>query len=129
DGIRDFHVTGVQTCALPILKAEHEQVILSRDKKIAEAEKRTRDKESQISNELAKAKKAAEESEAIIKDYQKKLENLEHKQEEVDKLHRVQVEKLEQIANLTAEEAKLQLVESMKADAKMSAMSYIQDTI
>lgn len=111
------------------LKAEHEQVILSRDKKIAEAEKRTRDKESQISNELAKAKKAAEESEAIIKDYQKKLENLEHKQEEVDKLHRVQVEKLEQIANLTAEEAKLQLVESMKADAKMSAMSYIQDTI
>lgn len=111
------------------LKAEHEQVILSRDKKIAEAEKRTRDKESQISNELAKAKKAAEESEAIIKDYQKKLEKLEHKQEEVDKLHRVQVEKLEQIANLTAEEAKLQLVESMKADAKMSAMSYIQDTI
>lgn len=111
------------------LKAEHEQVILSRDKKIAEAEKRTRDKESQISNELAKAKKAAEESEAIIKDYQNKLENLEHKQEEVDKLHRVQVEKLEQIANLTAEEAKLQLMESMKADAKMSAMSYIQDTI
>lgn len=111
------------------LKAEHEQVILSRDKKIAEAEKRTRDKESQISNELAKAKKAAEESEVIIKDYQNKLENLERKQEEVDKLHRVQVEKLEQIANLTAEEAKLQLVESMKADAKMSAMSYIQDTI
>src|SRR5690606_15538626 len=111
------------------LKAEHEQVILSRDKKIAEAEKRTRDTESQISNESAKAKKAAEESEAIIKDYQKKLEKLEHKQEEVDKLHRVQVEKLEQIANLTAEEAKLQLVESMKADAKMSAMSYIQDTI
>src|SRR5690606_30622950 len=80
-------------------------------------------------NELAKAKKAAEESEVIIKDYQNKLENLERKQEEVDKLHRVQVEKLEQIANLTAEEAKLQLVESMKADAKMSAMSYIQDTI
>src|SRR5690606_9364074 len=29
------------------LKSEHEQIILSRDKKIAEAEKRTRDKESQ----------------------------------------------------------------------------------
>ena len=38
------------------LKTEHEQVILSRDKKMAEAEKRTRDKESQISSELAKAK-------------------------------------------------------------------------
>ena len=34
------------------LKAEHEKVIIGKDKKIAEAEKRTRDKESQISNEL-----------------------------------------------------------------------------
>ena len=39
------------------LKSEHEKVILSRDKKMAEAEKRTRDKESQISSELAKNKK------------------------------------------------------------------------
>ena len=38
------------------LKSEHEKVILSRDKKMAEAEKRTRDKESQISNELSKNK-------------------------------------------------------------------------
>src|SRR5690606_39680096 len=27
DGIRDFHVTGVQTCALPILNATYEQEI------------------------------------------------------------------------------------------------------
>ena len=39
------------------LKAEHEKVIIGKDKKIAEAEKRTRDKESQISSELAKNKK------------------------------------------------------------------------
>ena len=39
------------------LKAEHEEVILARDRKVNEVEKRTRDKESQISNELAKAKK------------------------------------------------------------------------
>lgn len=111
------------------LKAEHEQIILSRDKKIAEAEKRTRDKESQISNELNRAKKAAEESEKSIKDYEVKLEVLEKKQEETDKLHRVQVEKLEQIAGLTAEEAKLQLVDNLKAEAKTQAMAYIQDTV
>lgn len=111
------------------LKVEHEQVILSRDKKMADAEKRTRDKESQISNELSKAKKSAEESEKLIADYNNKLEILERKQEETDKLHKVQVEKLEQIAGLTADEAKLQLIESMKAEAKTSAMSHIQDTI
>jgi len=111
------------------LKAEHEQIILGRDKKIAEAEKRTRDKESQISNELNRAKKSAEESEKTIKDYELKLESLLKKQEETDKLHRVQVEKLEQIAGLTADEAKLQLVESLKAEAKTMAMAYVQDTV
>ena len=39
------------------LKSEHEKVILNREKKIAETEKRTRDKESQISNEVAKKQK------------------------------------------------------------------------
>ena len=111
------------------LKAEHEQIILSRDKKIAEAEKRTRDKESQVSSELNRAKKAAEESEKTVKDYEAKLESLKKKQEETEKLHRVQVEKLEQIAGLTADEAKLQLVDSLKAEAKTQAMAYIQDTV
>src|SRR5690606_16386943 len=49
------------------LKSEHEQVILSRDKKMAEAEKRTHDKESQISNELNRAKNNAYDREKTIK--------------------------------------------------------------
>ncbi|MTG97745.1 MULTISPECIES: ribonuclease Y [Myroides] len=111
------------------LKSEHEQVILARDKKIAEAEKRTRDKESQISNELSRAKKAADESEKKIKEYDQKLELIERKQEEVEKLHRAQVEQLEAISGLTAEEAKNQIIESLKTEAKADAMAHIQDTI
>ncbi len=111
------------------LKAEHEQVILARDKKMAEAEKRTRDKESQISNELSRAKKASDESERITKEYEEKLVLLEKKSEEVDKMHRTQVEQLETIAGLSAEEAKNQLIESLRAEARTSAMSHIQDTI
>lgn len=111
------------------LKAEHEQVILGKDKKIAEAEKRTRDKESQVSGELARAKKAADEAEAKIADYNTRLEYLDKKQHEIDRLHKSQVEQLEVISGLSAEEAKDQLVESLKAEAKTSAMSHIQDTI
>jgi len=111
------------------LKSEHEQIILSRDKKMAEAEKRTRDKESQISNELNRAKRAADENEKNIKAYEQKLALLEKKQEEVDKQHRIQVEKLEQIAGLTADEAKLQLVESLKEEARTQSMGFIQDTM
>ena len=67
------------------LKADHEKVILSRDKKMAEAEKRTRDKESQVSNELSKNKKLNQEIESKIKDYNHRLEYLEKKQDEVER--------------------------------------------
>ena len=100
------------------LKSEHEQVILARDKKTAEAEKRTRDKESQISSELAKAKKSNDEAESKIADYNNRAELLDRKQQEIDRLHKSQVEQLEVISGLSADEAKNQLVESMKAEAK-----------
>lgn len=111
------------------LKAEHEQVILSRDKKIAEAEKRTRDKESQISSELAKAKKATEEGDKKVQEYDQKLEVVTKKQEEVDRLHNSQIEQLEIISGLTAEEAKNQIIDSLKTEAKAKAMAYIQETL
>ncbi|MCK0124690.1 ribonuclease Y [Gelidibacter sp. F2691] len=111
------------------LKSEHEKIILSRDKKIAEAEKRTRDKESQVSNELAKNKKLSQEIEEKIKDYDFRLEFLEKKKEEVDKAHKSQIKQLEVISGLSAEQAKAQLVESLKNEAKADAMAYIQDTL
>lgn len=111
------------------LKAEHEKVILSRDKKMTEVEKRTRDKESQISSELSKNKKANQELETKVKDYDYRIGILEKKQEEVDKLHKSQVEQLEVISSLSAEEAKAQLVESLKGEAKNEAMAYVQSTL
>lgn len=111
------------------LKSEHEKEILSKDKKIAEVEKRTRDKESQVSSELAKAKKAADDYEAKIADYNNRIDILDKKQLEVEKLHKSQVEQLEVISGLSAEEAKEQLVESLKAEAKTKAMAHIQDTL
>jgi len=109
------------------LKSEHEKVILSRDKKIAEAEKRTRDKESQVSSELAINKKLNSDVEAKVKDYDYRLNFLEKRQEEVDKLHKSQVKQLEVISGLSAEDAKEQLVESLKGEAKSDAMAYVQD--
>jgi ribonucrease Y len=111
------------------LKSEHEKVILSRDKKIAEAEKRTRDKESQISNELAKNKKLSDSLEDKVKDYDHRIEVLDKKQEEIEKLHKSQIKQLEIISSLSAEEAKEQLVESLKGEAKNDAMAFIQSSM
>lgn len=109
------------------LKAEHEKVILSRDKKMAEAEKRTRDKESQISAELSKNKKLSQSLESKINDYNQRISILEKRQSEVEKLHKNQVQQLEVISGLSADEAKTQLVESLKAEAKNDVMKYVQD--
>ena len=111
------------------LKSEHEKVILSRDKKMAEAEKRTRDKESQISSELAKTKKLNDSLESKTKDYEHRLDIVEKKQLELDRLHKSQVEQLEVISSLSAEDAKAQLVESLKGEAKNDAMAYVQSAI
>lgn len=111
------------------LKSEHEKVILNRDKKIAEAEKRTRDKESQISNELAKNKKLASDLELKQKEYEDKLAFLNKKESELEKMHRSQIEQLEVISALSAEDAKAQLLESLKGEAKTDAMAYIQTTL
>ncbi|MBP0905556.1 ribonuclease Y [Mariniflexile gromovii] len=111
------------------LKSEHEKVILARDKKMDEAEKRIRDKESQVSSELAKNKKLSENLEAKERDYDHRLGVLDKKQEEIDKLHKSQVQQLEVISSLSAEEAKSQLVESLKGEAKSDAMAYIQSAL
>ena len=111
------------------LKSEHEKVIISRDKKIADAEKRIREKESHVSTELDKNRKINKEIISKIEEYDKKTSYFERRNEEVDKIHRKQVENLEVISGLSADEAKKELVKSLKEEAKSDAMAHIQDTI
>lgn len=111
------------------LKAEHEKVIINKDKKISEAEKRTRDKESQISGELSKNKNLNNQLESKLKDVEHRRDFYEKKQSELEKLHKSQVQQLEVISGLSAEEAKSQLLESLKETAKTDAMAYMQTTL
>lgn len=111
------------------LKSEHEQVILSRDKKTVEAEKRIRDKESQVSQQLDKQKKLNDNLSEKTESYNKKMEYLDRKNTDLEKLHRRQVEQLEVISGLSADDAKAQLNESLKEEAKSDAMVFIQETL
>ena len=111
------------------LKAEHEEVIKAREMKVIEVEKRILVKESQVSTELNKAKKVNDDFEAKTVEYSSKIESLEKKQSEVDKMHKSQVTQLEVISGLSADDAKNQLIESLRGEAKTQAMAHIQDTI
>ncbi|NNC70371.1 MAG: ribonuclease Y [Flavobacteriaceae bacterium] len=111
------------------LKAEHEKVILARDKKVSEAEKRIRDKESKISQELDKTTKLNKSLKAKEADYTYRLDFLEKKKTETEKLHKKQVEQLEAISEFSAEDAKKELIASLKEEARSDAMAFIQDTL
>ena len=111
------------------LKAEHEKVINSKDKKMAEAEKRVKDKESKLSSELAKSKNLNSQLEAKTEDYNNRVNFLEKKQDEISKVLQQKIKQLEVISGLSAEDAKEQLMESLKETAKSEAMALIQDTV
>ncbi len=111
------------------LKAEHEKVIIKKDKKIAEAEKRTRDKESQVSGELARHKKLNQQLETKLEDLEKRTKFYERKQKELEKLHSSQIQQLEVISGMSAEDAKGQLMESLKESARADAMAYLQESL
>ncbi len=111
------------------LKAEHEKVIEGRNKKIGSAEHRIKKKESKLSKEVAKNAKLNKSLEVKEKEYDERLELISSKQEQISKLHDQQVKQLEVTSGLNADEAKAQLIESLKESAKTDAMALIQDTI
>ena len=111
------------------LKEDHEKVISERERKMTDGENRVKQKETTLNNKLADVNKKDRENAAIKDNLNKQLELVQNKQSEIDKDRRKQVEQLEALAGMTADEAKSQLVEALKAEAKTEAMSYIKDTV
>ncbi|MDP9954930.1 ribonuclease Y [Epilithonimonas hungarica] len=108
------------------LKSEHDTNINNREKKMQEAEKRTKDKENKLNDELSKVGKLEKDLERQVNDYNKKLEIIQKKQHDLDVATAQKVEMLEKISNYSAEEAKNELVESLKAEAKTKAQAHVQ---
>ncbi|WP_185145585.1 MULTISPECIES: ribonuclease Y [unclassified Chryseobacterium] len=108
------------------LKSQHDADIQSREKKMQEVEKRTKDKEHKLNDELSKTGKLEKDLDRQIADYAKKNEILDRKQQELDVATAKKVEILEKISNYTADEAKAELVETMKAEAKTRAQAHVQ---
>ncbi|MEH6408521.1 MAG: ribonuclease Y, partial [Leeuwenhoekiella sp.] len=80
-------------------------------------------------HELSRNKKLNQDIEDKVNDYNERVEYLEKKQSDIDKLHQSIVQQLEVISGLPAEEAKDQLIASLKDQAKSDAMAFIQNSM
>ncbi len=111
------------------LKAEHEQVVNERNGKITQAENRIRQKESTLSQRIEESQRQRRELDTLKENLNNQIEIAERKQEDLEKAHKQQVEQLEAISGLSGEEAKGQLIESLKTEARSEAMSYINEIV
>jgi len=111
------------------LKTEHEKSISQRNNEVGQAENRVKQKESTLAQRLEETKRKQAELDKSRETLQSQADVISKKQAELDKQHKIQVDKLESIAGLSAEDARNQLVEALKEEAKTEAASYIKDII
>ena len=111
------------------LKTDHEKHINEKNKEIAIAENRIKQKESTLSQRIEEYKKKEKELESYKETLELQKEGLHRKMDEVEKQHKNQVKQLELISGLSSDEAKEQLVETLKGEAKTEAQSQIRDIL
>ncbi len=109
------------------LKSEHEKYISERNSKVMAAESKLKQKETLLSQKFEETQRAKNEIDAIRENLNIQISLVDKKNEELEKMHKQQVEQLEAISGLSASEAKEQLIESLKEEAKSEAMSYINE--
>lgn len=111
------------------LKAEHDKEVLDRNRKISDLENRAKQKEVSINQKESNLDKQIKENEAIKENLNRQIELVNIKRTELEKHQEEHIRRLEKIAGLTAEEAKAQLVESLKKEAQTQAIAVQQEII
>ncbi len=111
------------------LKEEHEKVINDRERKISDLENRAKQKNDSASKQVEDVKRKDQEVTRIKETLSQQLEIVEAKENDLESAHRKQVEQLEAISGLKAEEAKAELVDALKDEAKTDALALIKDVV
>ncbi len=111
------------------MKTEHEQEINSKNNVINQRENSIKQKEQSINQKLENFTRKEEELDSLKKNLERQAEISKKKQEEVDALKNQHVQQLETIAGLSADDARNQLVENLKEEARTKAMIQIKDIV
>ena len=123
------------------LKSDHEKEVLLRNQKVIEAESKIREGESRIrdaegrvkqqlqsvTDKTAALQKQVSDNEALKANLNKQLEQVAIKRTELEKHQEEHIKRLEKVANLSAEDAKTQLIDAIKEEARTNAMAHVKE--
>jgi ribonucrease Y len=111
------------------LKGEHDKEVLQRNQKIIEGESRIKQKEQSINQKDQNLEKHIKDNEAIKETLNRQIEVVNTKRTELEKHQEEHIRRLEKVAGLSAEDAKTQLIESLKQEAQTKAVALQQEII
>lgn len=111
------------------LKSEHEAYINEKNAQMQQQENKLKQRELYLNQQNSDIGRRQKEVETIKENLKVQLDLLNKKGDEYERLRDQVIVKLEEVAGMTAADAKNQLVETMKAEAKTEAMSYINDVM
>ena len=111
------------------LKLEHENHVRQAEQKLHQQEQRQQQREQQLNQKQSEVQRAQNELNTQKQTLENQQKALERKTQEIDRLQKAAEQQLEQISGLSAEEAKKQLLDALKDEAKTAAMAYINDTM
>ena len=109
------------------LKDEHEKACNERKRELASAENRVNQLKQDATKKMEDAQRKAKEVQATQQRLDAQIEALNKKKADLDRMHAEAMQKLETISGLSAKEAKEQLIELVKDDAKAEAMVYVKE--
>ena len=116
------------------LKTDHDLYINDRNQRIISAENKLKQREAihlqrkeELQRKIKESEAAKLEADTLRENLNAQLEMIEQKNEELERMHKKQIEQLESLSGISADEAKTQLIDSLKNEAKTEAMSYIQE--
>ena len=111
------------------LKAEHERDVLDRTRKIGETENRIKQKEQSVAQKESSLDKQLKDIDSIKENLNRQIEVVNTKRTELEKHQEEHIRRLEKIANLSADDARNQLIEGLRQEAQSRALTLQQEII
>ncbi len=109
------------------LKSQHDKEATQRNQKIAEAESRIKQQQQAVNDKTSALQRQVQENEALKTNLDNQIKAFNIKRAELDKHHEEHVKRLEKVAGLSAEQAKVELIEVVKEEARTNAMAYVKE--
>lgn len=108
-------------------KSEHEQDVMRRNQKVSEAEGKMKQLQQSLNDKNAGLQKQINEYTQLKQNLDKQLEVVNIKRTELERHQEEHIKRLEKVANLSAEEAKSELMEAVKEEARTKAMAHVKE--